>query len=75
MKLFLKLDYYIKKNHIFKKRFNITLTTSRSINKKKLIYLISEKKQRFEFVYLRVFKKLLRRKFCKAKMRFNKPKI
>lgn len=71
----MKLDYYLKKNHIFKKRFNSFVKDNIFVNFNKFIYLFSSKKQRFEFIYLRVFKKLLRRKFCKAKMRFKKPKI
>lgn len=37
-------------------------------------YLYTIKKFRMEFVYIRLFKKLFRRRFIKAKTRFFKPK-
>lgn len=37
-------------------------------------YLYTIKKFRMEFVYMRLFKKLFRRRFIKAKTRFFKPK-
>lgn len=38
-------------------------------------YIYTPKQIRFEFVFFRVLKKLLRRKFIKAKVRFFKPKF
>lgn len=46
-------------------------------NKQKLKqfkYLYTVKKFRLEFVYIRLFKKIFRRRFIKAKTRFFKPK-
>lgn len=70
----MNLDYYIKKKHIFKCR-----------KKEKIIfckktasvfhYIYSPQKLRLDFVTIRLFKKLLRRKFIKAKTRFFKPKF
>lgn len=72
--MFLTLDYYLKKSHIFKNRKCKYMTY---IKKKKVKYfnIISIKKQRFEFVYIRTFKKFLRKSYCKTKMRFFKPKF
>lgn len=67
------LDFYIKKKHLFKRRDFPSLKFS-----EKLMglynYLYTVKRFRLEFVYIRLFKKLFRRRFIKAKIRFFKPK-
>ncbi len=69
----LNLDFYIKKKHIFKIRrhtkFNFIKFSSSNTN-----YVYSVKTCRIDLVSIRLFKKLLRRKFIKAKTRFFKPK-
>lgn len=72
--MFLTLDYYIKKSHIFKQRKNLNYKFSK-LKKRKYLSIISLVKQRFEFVYVRTFKKFLRRSYCKSKMRFFRPKF
>lgn len=72
--MFLTLDYYLKKSHIFKNRKPKYMIPTRS-KKIKHFIIISTKKQRFEFVYIRTFKKFLRKSYCKVKMRFFKPKF
>jgi hypothetical protein len=69
----LNLDYYIKKKHIFKNR----TFTELSVKKFRLStfrYIYTVKKFRLEFVFIRLFKRLFRRRYIKAKMRFFKPK-
>jgi ribosomal protein L16/L10AE len=69
----LNLDFYIKKKHIFKIRrhtkFNFKKFSSSTTN-----YVYSVKTCRIDLVSIRLFKKLLRRKFIKAKTRFFKSK-
>ena len=69
----MNLDYYIKKKHIFKRRvktkYNIATTSI-----KNFYQVYTPTNIRIEFVYIKVFKKLLRRKFIKAKTKFFKPK-
>ena len=68
----LNLDYYIKKKHIFKNRSS--LYWDGSFNTKLSYFSIfSTKKIRLDFVYMRLFKKLFRRKFIKSTTRFFKP--
>lgn len=63
----------MQQKHLFKRRslpkFNLK---DERFARFKYIYTI--KKFRIEFVYIRLFKKLLRRRFIKAKTRFFKPK-
>lgn len=74
--MFLTLDYYLKKSHVFKKRINTKFKLSWKNNLyNKYISIVSIKKQKFEFVYIRIFKKFLRKIYCKTKMRFFKPKF
>jgi len=68
----LNIDYYLKKKHIFKCRRLKIPTILR--NKNKEFYIYTTKAFRFELVYIRLFKKLLRRKFIKANTRFFKLK-
>lgn len=70
----MNLDYYITKKHIFKRRVHTTLHFYLN-NQSRKQYIYTPKQIRFEFVYFRLFKKLLRRKFIKAKVRFFKPKF
>ena len=73
--MFLTLDYYLKKSHIFKNRKAQYVKSTFGHKIKKCFSIISLKKQRFEFVYIRTFKKFLRKSYCKSKMRFFKPKF
>lgn len=70
----MNLDYYIKRKHFFKKRKNHTYNYTYNFIKGSIL-LCSGQTQRFNFVYIRFIKKLFRRKRCKVKMRFFKPKI
>lgn len=70
----MNLDYYVKKKHIFKNRIFSPVCFYKH-NRGKFNYIYSPQRVRFEFVFLRLFKKLLRRKFIKAKTRFFKPKF
>jgi ribosomal protein L16/L10AE len=69
----LNLDFYIKKKHLFKQRKfaepNVITRSNLNYN-----YIYSVTKTRLEFVYIGFFKKLLRRRYIKAKLRFFKPK-
>ena len=69
----MNLDYYIKKKHVFKNRRKAGFVFEKQ-KKSKYRYLYTVRKFRLEFVYIRLFKKLLRRKFIKARTRFFKPK-
>ena len=67
------LDYYLKKKHLFKGR------SLENIDKRFKFFIgsygfISTKKQRFDIVFIRFFKKLFRRRFKKIKVRFFRPK-
>lgn len=73
--MFLTLDYYLKKSHIFKKRTNKNFKLQWQNVKNKYISIVSIKKQKFELVYIRIFKKFLRKTYCKTKMRFFRPKF
>jgi len=66
----LNLNYLTKRKHLFKSRL--------LRNNVKPLYLrlgesgfFSLKMQRFEFVYMRFFKKLIRRRYLKKRMRFR----
>ena len=48
--------------------------TFKSLSEGFFKYMYSAKRFRLEFVYIRLFKKLFRRRFIKAKTRFFKPK-
>ena len=66
----MNLNYITKRGHIFKSRsirktfrpFKLRLGTSG---------LFSLKQQRFEFVYLRTLKKIIKRRYLKKRMRFR----
>lgn len=63
----------MQQKHLMKNRHlpQITLC-SMKLGKYKYIYTL--RKLRIDFVYIRLFKKLFRRRFIKAKTRFFKPK-
>ena len=69
----MNVDYFIKKQHIFKKRKFYYPTYIRNLYWGSAAYL-SMVQQRFDFVYLRTFKKLFKRKFFKSRIAFYKPK-
>lgn len=69
----MNLDYYIKKRHIFKNRESEDIKVTDPKNRD-VILIYSPKKFRLDFVLIRMFKKLFRRKFIKAKTRFFKAK-
>lgn len=70
----MNLNYILKKKHIFKKRrlffykrkYKFSMGTSA---------LVNLKPQRFELIYMRGFKKVIRRRHIRAKMRFKKRKF
>ncbi len=70
----MNLDYFIKKNHIFKNR-KVTKIKINIKNYKYLPGLYACSKLKFELIYLRVIKKIFRRKYTKHLMRFFKPKF
>lgn len=69
----MNLDYYIKKKHIFKKRIN-TKTKFYLINSHKRYNVYTHKNVRLEFTYIKLFRKLLRRKYVKARIKLFKPR-
>ena len=69
----LNLDFYIKKKHIFKNRLKTKYIFCKH-TKSTTQFVYSVKRCRLDLVIIRLFKKLLRRKFIKAKTRFFKPK-
>lgn len=69
----MNLDFYIKKKHIFKNR-TATKFTFCNHHRQVTQFIYSVKQCRVDLVSIRLFKKLLRRKFIRAKTRFFKPK-
>lgn len=69
----MNLNYILKRKKIFKKRY-----FQKKIKLEKLrtgtVGLVSLKKQRFELVYLRFLKKLIRRQHIRRKMLFRRRK-
>lgn len=70
----MNLDFYIKKKHIFKQRKIHTILFKNTI-KSNYSCIYSIKYFKIEYVYIRLFKKLFRRKFIKSTTRFFKPKF
>lgn len=70
----MNVNYILKKKHIFKKR-NLKHVNRNFALKVGDAALISMLNQRFEFVYLRGFRKLLRRRHIKRGMSFRKRKF
>lgn len=70
----MNLNYILEKKHIFKKRriyffrrtYKFRIGTSA---------LLSLKPQRFELIYMRGFKRIMRRKYIRSRMRFKKKKF
>lgn len=73
--MLLTRDYYLKKSHLYKKRYDMPLNTPYEFIGQKPLAIVSLKLQKFEFVYIRSFKKYLRKSYCKSKMHFYKPKF
>jgi ribosomal protein L16/L10AE len=69
----LNLDYYIKKKHVFKKRLHTKYRYSPVYTKKKYS-IYTYKSVRLDFVYIKLFRKLLRRKYVKARIKLFKPR-
>lgn len=69
----LNIDFYIKKKHLFKNRV-IVLPQVRQLNLHKNYSVYTPKKIRLEFVYIKLFRKLFRRKYIKARIKFFKSK-
>lgn len=70
----MNIDKLQKKKHIFKKRLH-TKPKNIELNSNSRYYLFVEKRIRFELVYLRIFKKLLRLRSSKKKNLFEKSKF
>lgn len=69
----MNIDYYIKKKHLFKRRKS-TVYKYCLVNFSKRYEIYTMKNIRFEFVYIRVFKKLLRRRYIKGRIKLFKPR-
>jgi ribosomal protein L16/L10AE len=65
----LNLNFLIKKNHIFKRRKKKIITSYNKPNLNSGIYNLNL--FRFEFIYLKVFKKIFRKKYLKKKPMYN----
>lgn len=61
----MNLNFLIKKNHIFKRRVKKIFTYKHYGNFSTGIYNLN--KTRFEFVYLKVFKKIFRKRYLKKR--------
>lgn len=70
----MNIDKLQKKKHLFKKRLIKNYLTKEFKNKKKY-FLYVEKRVRYELVYLRLFKKILRLRSSKKKNLFQKSKF
>lgn len=69
----MNLNFLIKKNHIFKRRKkNVFLHTTYG-NFSTGIYSLNQ--IRFEFIYLKIFKKIFRKKSFKKKKKYNYSKF
>lgn len=65
----MNLNFLIKKNHIFKRRKKKIITSYNKPNLNSGIYNLNL--FRFEFIYLKVFKKIFRKKYLKKKPMYN----
>lgn len=61
----MNLNFLIKKNHIFKRRKKKTPNYEHDLNLSNGIYNLTQ--IRFEFIYLKIFKKIFRKKYMKKK--------
>jgi len=66
----LNLNYLTKRKHLFKKRGCDFIVRPLKLRLGESGFF-STKPQRFEFVYMRFFKKLVRRRYLKKRMRFR----
>lgn len=69
----MNLNFLIKKNHIFKKRTKYIFNNSHYGNFSTGIYNLN--KIRFEFIYLKVFKKIFRKKYLKKRPLYSLAKF
>ena len=67
----MNLNYILKRKHIFKNRKNKHFFKNIKF-RLGTIAAISIKHQRFELVYLRILKKIIRRKHIKTRMLFRR---
>lgn len=65
----MNLNFLIKKNHIFKRRKKKIINSYHKKNLNSGIYTLNL--FRFEFIYLKVFKKIFRKKYLKKKPLYN----
>lgn len=70
----MNLNYITQRKHLFKKRYE---TTIRHLTKLKIgkTGLVSLHAQRFELVYLRFLKKIIKRRHMRRKMFFRRRKV
>ena len=68
----MNLNFLIKKNHIFKRRKFYSYRYIMNKNKKSGIYLKNQ--MRFELINLKIFKKILRKKYYKKGLNFKMTK-
>lgn len=69
----MNLNFLIKKNHIFKRRKKKIF--SYEFFQKKIPGIFNKNQIRFEFIYLKVFKKIFRKKFFKKKSHYKLAKF
>ena len=69
----MNLNFLIKKNHIFKRRKKKIF--SYEFFQKKIPGIFNRNQIRFEFIYLKVFKKIFRKKFFKKKSHYKLAKF
>ena len=69
----MNLNFLIKKNHIFKRRKKKIF--SYNSFSKKLPGIFNKNQIRFEFIYLKIFKKIFRKKFFKKKSHYKLSKF
>lgn len=69
----MNLTFLIQKKHIFKRRISKSTQFSKIYKHRAGIYTINQ--IRFEFVYLRTFRKIFRKKYLKKKAHFKKFKF
>lgn len=61
----MNLNFLVKKNHIFKKRIKRVFVNKYYSNFSTGIYNVNQ--IRFEFIYLKIFKKIFRKKYLKKR--------
>lgn len=69
----MNIDYYMQKKHVFKKRQKTTIKIlNHDISIFCHVYAVT--RYRMDFVLIRMIRKIFRRRYIKAKIRFFKPK-